>query len=203
MLEGDGPRHFGGPGGSSAPPPPPSRASSLTQPLQWGVPPPPLGPGPYRDRRAGGIEGCGTPLSHPPPPPHGKGSREGKIGQGERGRTQGGKRLMGNAACGGKGSKGRDANGDRPMGRQLQMRTTHPWRHPPPPPPPPTPVVPAWQQQWVHTPQPAPLLRDSVSSRAHLRLTELPQIMADGVDTCGKSDTNQSPKTPPLLSRKL
>ena len=46
----------------------------------------------------------------------GKGSREGKIGQGGRGRTQGGNRLMGITADRGKGSKGRAANGNRPIG---------------------------------------------------------------------------------------
>ena len=46
----------------------------------------------------------------------GKGSREGKIGQGGRGRTPGGERPMGTTACGGKGSKGRAVSGDRPIG---------------------------------------------------------------------------------------
>ena len=36
--------------------------------------------------------------------------------EGGRGRTQGGERLMGTTANGGKGSKGRAANGDRPIG---------------------------------------------------------------------------------------
>ena len=46
----------------------------------------------------------------------GKGSREGRLGQGGRGRSQGGERPMGTTACGGKGSMGRAANGDRPVG---------------------------------------------------------------------------------------
>ena len=46
----------------------------------------------------------------------GKGSREGKIGRGGRGKTHGGEKLMGTAAYGGKGSKGRAANGDWPIG---------------------------------------------------------------------------------------
>ena len=45
-----------------------------------------------------------------------KGSGEGRIGQGGRGRTQGGERPMGTTSYGGKGSKGRAANGDRPVG---------------------------------------------------------------------------------------
>ena len=46
----------------------------------------------------------------------GKGSREGKIGQGGRGRTQGGERVMSTTASGGKGSKGRAVSSDRPIG---------------------------------------------------------------------------------------
>ena len=46
----------------------------------------------------------------------GKGSREGRLGREGRGRSQGGERLMGTTAYGGKGSKGRVANGDRPVG---------------------------------------------------------------------------------------
>ena len=50
-----------------------------------------------------------------PPPPHAP-PREGRIGQGGRGRTQGGERPMGTTAYGGKRSKGRAVNGGRPMG---------------------------------------------------------------------------------------
>ena len=46
----------------------------------------------------------------------GKASREGKTGQGGRRRTRGGGRPTGTTADGGKGSKGRAANGDRPIG---------------------------------------------------------------------------------------
>ena len=77
--------------------------------------------------------GVGRPKSqerqNTPPPYHretgsttshgkGKGStgREGKIGQGGRGWTQGGERLKGTNADGGKGSKGRAVSDDRPIG---------------------------------------------------------------------------------------
>ena len=61
-------------------------------------------------------------------------SREGKIGQGGRGRTQGGERPMGTTAEGrervqGKGSEWRSANRRRP----LQTRTIHQRRHAKPP----------------------------------------------------------------------
>ena len=46
----------------------------------------------------------------------GKGSREGKMGRGGRGRTRGGERPMGTTAYGGQGSKGRAGSGDRPIG---------------------------------------------------------------------------------------
>ena len=46
----------------------------------------------------------------------GKGGKEGRIGQGGRGRTQGGERPMGTTAYGGKGSMGSTANGDTPQG---------------------------------------------------------------------------------------
>ena len=52
-----------------------------------------------------------------PPPPTRKGKdREGRIGQGGRGRSLGGERPMGTTAYGGQGSKGRAANGDQPVG---------------------------------------------------------------------------------------
>ena len=46
----------------------------------------------------------------------GKGRGEGRLGQGGRERSKGGEKLMGTTAYGGKGSKGRAANGDRPVG---------------------------------------------------------------------------------------
>ena len=46
----------------------------------------------------------------------GKGRGEGRLGQGGRGRSQGGERPMGTTAYGGRGSKRRAANGDRPVG---------------------------------------------------------------------------------------
>ena len=47
----------------------------------------------------------------------GRGSREGKIGQGGRGRTQGGERPMGTAPCGGNRFKGRGrVSSKRPIG---------------------------------------------------------------------------------------
>ena len=54
----------------------------------------------------------------------GKG-REGRLGQGGRGRSKGGERPMGTTAYGGKGSKGRAANGDRPVGAASCRRDHH------------------------------------------------------------------------------
>ena len=65
----------------------------------------------------------------------GKGSGEGMIGQGRRGRTQGGERLMGTTAYGGKGSEERAANGHWPVGAASCRRTTHHGNMPAPPPP--------------------------------------------------------------------
>ena len=62
----------------------------------------------------------------------GKGSGEGKIEQGGRGRTQGCERPMGTTAHG-KGSKGRAADGDRPIGAASCRREQHPWQHALPP----------------------------------------------------------------------
>ena len=60
----------------------------------------------------------------------GKGRGEGQLGQGGRGRSQGGEKPMGTTADGGKGSKGRAANGDRPVGAaKLQTRSSHQRRH--------------------------------------------------------------------------
>ena len=65
----------------------------------------------------------------------GKGSREGKIGQGGRGRAQGGERPMGTTAYGGRGSKGRAAGGDRPVGAaSCRPKHTKVSYQPPPPP---------------------------------------------------------------------
>ena len=55
----------------------------------------------------------------------GKGSREGRLGQGGRGRSEGGERPMGTTAYGGKGSKGRAVNGDRPAGATSYRREEH------------------------------------------------------------------------------
>ena len=94
----------------------------------------------------------GLSAAPPPPPPLAqppkrkkKGSREGKIGQGGRGRTQDSERPMGTIADGGKGhhrrwrervqgkgSEWRSANWRRP----LQTRTTHLGNMPTNPPPP-------------------------------------------------------------------
>ena len=73
-------------------------------------------------------------LIPPPPQGKGKGSREGKIGQGGRGRTQG--RPRGTTACGGRGSKGRAVDGDRPIGaaRRRRGQSTHGDMATPPPP---------------------------------------------------------------------
>ena len=50
-------------------------------------------------------------------------------------RTQGGERPLGTTACGGKGSKGRAANDDRPIGAASCRREQHttPTCQPPPP----------------------------------------------------------------------
>ena len=69
----------------------------------------------------------------------GKGRGEGRLGQGGRGRSKGGEKLMGTTAYGGEGSKGRAANGDRPVGAascgrdHLTMASTQ--NLPPPQPP--------------------------------------------------------------------
>ena len=55
----------------------------------------------------------------------GKGRGEGRLGQGGRGRSKGGEKLMGTTAYGGKGSKGRAANGDRPVGAASCRREHH------------------------------------------------------------------------------
>ena len=55
----------------------------------------------------------------------GKGRGEGQLGQGGRGRSQGGETPMGTTAYGGKGSKGRAANGDRPVGAASCRRDHH------------------------------------------------------------------------------
>ena len=55
----------------------------------------------------------------------GKGRGEGRLGQGGRGRSKGGEKLMGTTAYGGKGSKGRAVNGDRPVGAASCRRDHH------------------------------------------------------------------------------
>ena len=55
----------------------------------------------------------------------GKGRGEGQLGQGGRGRSQGGEKPMGTTAYGGKGSKGRAANGDRPIAAASCRRDHH------------------------------------------------------------------------------
>ena len=55
----------------------------------------------------------------------GKGRAEGRLGQGGRGRSKGGEKPMGTTAYGGKGSKGRAANGDRPVGAASCRREHH------------------------------------------------------------------------------
>ena len=105
-------------------------------------------------RPHGAVRTCGSlhclllPHATPPPPPpamettgnsqgKGKWGREGRLGQGGTRRTQGGERLVGTTADGGKGSKGRAANGDRPIGatRCTRERYTEATCQPPPPPP--------------------------------------------------------------------
>ena len=54
-----------------------------------------------------------------------RGRGEGQLGQGGRGRSQGGEKPMGTTADGGKGSKGRAANGDRPIGAASCRRDHH------------------------------------------------------------------------------
>ena len=74
----------------------------------------------------------------------GKGRGEGRLGHGGRGRTQGGEKPMGTIAYGGKGSKGRAANGNRPIGAARCRRDhhTHGVMPNPPPPAPPAPTRP-------------------------------------------------------------
>ena len=64
-----------------------------------------------------------SPRRHAKTPRPGRG--EGRLGQGGRGRSQGGERPMGTTAYGGKGSKGRAANGDRPAGAASCRREQH------------------------------------------------------------------------------
>ena len=68
-------------------------------------------------------------------PGKGKGRGEGRLGQGGRGRSNGGEKPMGTTAYGGKGSKGRAANGHRPVGAASCRRDQHTMAscHPPPP----------------------------------------------------------------------
>ena len=69
----------------------------------------------------------------------GKGRGEGRLGQGGRGRSKGGEKLMGTTAYGGEGSKGRAANGDRAVGAASCRRDHHTMassQNPPPPQPP-------------------------------------------------------------------
>ena len=96
-------------------------AAADVQGLRVDPPPPPL-PRPM-DTTAYGGKGQGK----------GKGGREGRIGQGGRGR---GERPMGTTAYGGEGSKGRAANGDRPIGaascrREQYTKGDMPTSHPP------------------------------------------------------------------------
>ena len=75
----------------------------------------------------------------------GKGRGEGRIGQGGRGRSKGGEKLMGTTADGGKGAKGRAVNGDRPVGAARCRREQHTkgvMPNPPHSPPSPGPTVP-------------------------------------------------------------
>ena len=75
---------------------------------------------------------CSISQPRPPPPP----PRVRQLGQGGRGRSQGGERPMGTTAYGGKGSKGRAANGDRPVGAASCRRDHHTMASCQPPPPP-------------------------------------------------------------------
>ena len=63
----------------------------------------------------------------------GKGRGEGRLGRGGRARSKGGGKPMGTTAYGGKGSKGRAANGDRPVGAANSRRDHHSmasWQNP-------------------------------------------------------------------------
>ena len=99
--------------------PPPSPPTPSCQP------PPPLVERPMGTTADGG-KGQGK----------GKGRGEGRLGQGGRGRSQGGERPMGTTAYGGKGSKGRAANGDRPVGAASCRREQHTMASCQTPPPP-------------------------------------------------------------------
>ena len=120
-------------------PPPPSHHGVMPKP-------PPLGKGRSVVRPMGTVAYRGKGQGK------GKGRGEGRLGQGGRGRSKGGEKLMGTTAYGGKGSKGRAANGDRPVGAAscrrdhhtmascqnpppLQTRSSHHGVMPKPPPP--------------------------------------------------------------------
>ena len=71
----------------------------------------------------------------------GKGRGEGRLGQGGRGRSKGGEKLMGTTAYGGEGSKERAANGDRPVGAATCRRDHHTMASSQNPPPSPAPSL--------------------------------------------------------------
>ena len=111
-------------------------------PAQWLMPlvspPPPQSPPVKQGKSEGSV---GTPSQG-----KGKGSREGKLGQGGRGRAPGGERPRGTTADGGKGSQGRAVNGDPPSGA-AGCRPKHTKASYPPPPPPPV-----WGHHWHSLP---------------------------------------------------
>ena len=137
------------------PPPPPHRPGSVRMAIHRGTrgyppldpPPPPRPKGPSWEKNeiderenlvgpflvhklwSGGSVGTSD-------RGQGKGSREGKIGQGGGGMARGGERLMGTTACGGKGSRGRAVSGDRPMGAARCRREQYTEGDMPTPPPP-------------------------------------------------------------------
>ena len=130
--------------------PPLSKADEIITPWRHAKTPPVQGKG-SEWRSASRRRQLQTRSSHhgvmpKPPPPvayrgkgqgKGKGRGEGRLGQGGRGRSKGGEKLMGTTAYGGKGSKGRAANGDRPVGAASCRREHHTMascQNPPPPP---------------------------------------------------------------------
>ena len=117
------------------PPPPPVLGAHLEASGQWRGPLPSSVWTRHRAVQQGHSRGSvGTPSQ-------GKGRvcREGRIGQGGRGRAQGGVGPMGTTADGGRGSEGGAVgSGDRPVGASSCTPNTPKVSCQPPPPPPPS-----------------------------------------------------------------
>ena len=137
----------------------------------------------------------------------GKGRGEGRLGQGGRGRSKGGEKLMGTTAYGGKGSKGRAANGDRPVGAASCRRDHHTMascQNPPPPPPKVTQNgdeerasdLGGWAQ-FFHTQQPIQRMRQSTSLSEGPRASLGCRVaMAAPLGTCSCPNAASGPREP-------